>query len=95
MAVTAWLAAAAVLFVAVVVGGWAWRLATVRERPREVLPAHYSSLVQGQPALYPGHCTTCGTDNEPGYRFCRECGDELPDSADFSGRTDVEAILRE
>jgi predicted amidophosphoribosyltransferase len=23
-------------------------------------------------------CTECGTDNEPAYRFCRECVAELP-----------------
>lgn len=26
----------------------------------------------------PGHCPICGTENEPGYTFCRRCDSRLP-----------------
>jgi len=31
-------------------------------------------------------CLECGTENEPGYRYCRECVAELPGAVGF-GRT--------
>lgn len=71
----------------------AWAVSTDRERP--VLPSHYSSLLQVDRSRYPGHCPACGTDNEPGYRYCEDCGGEIPTSADFDGSRDVGAIFGE
>lgn len=32
-------------------------------------------------------CPDCGTDNDLGYRFCRNCVNELPTAASFVDRT--------
>lgn len=73
----------------------AFHRATTPERERPVLPSHYSSLLYTDPAHYPGHCTDCGTDNEPGYRFCEECGSQIPTSSNVSSGSDVRQIFGE
>lgn len=65
------------------------------EPERPVLPSHYSSLLYTDPEYYPGHCTNCGTDNEPGYRFCEACGSQIPTSSNFSSGSDVRQIFNE
>lgn len=69
--------------------------ASTTERERPVLPSHYSSLFHTAPQHYPGHCTNCGTDNEPGYRFCEGCGSQIPTTRDFSSSSDVREIFGE
>ena len=79
---------------AVLVGVYRLRTRTStpgRERP--VLPSHYSSIFHTDPRYYPGHCTDCGTDNEPGYRFCEACGSQIPTSRPVSSASDVDQIF--
>ena len=65
------------------------------DHERPVLPSHYSSLLYTDRACYPGHCTTCGTDNEPGYRYCEACGGRIPTSSSSSSRSEVRQIFNE
>jgi len=34
-------------------------------------------------------CPECGTENELGYRYCRNCVSELPGAVDFGSDSDV------
>ena len=75
---------------------WVVKRAHERERrERPVLPACYSSLLQADRSHYPGLCPACGTENTPGYAFCKECGGELPDGVRTAERTDTAWIFRE
>jgi len=90
-----WVAVLLALVVAVRVGPHAieWLFRTDGERP--VMPAHYSSLLETDPTSYPGHCANCGTDNEPGYRFCEACGSEIPSSDRSRSDEELREILGE
>ncbi|WP_225333916.1 zinc ribbon domain-containing protein [Halomicrobium urmianum] len=74
---------------------WAVLGATRRDSRREVLPSHYSSLLEVDPSRFPGRCPDCETSNDPGFRFCRECGTELPGYDSPSGRVPVNRIFDE
>lgn len=81
---------------AIVAGlGYFFQRASSSEDDRPVLPSHYSSLLYTDPARYPGHCTSCGMDNEPGYKFCESCGSQIPTSDAPSNPTDVRRVFRE
>lgn len=64
-------------------------------RERQVLPSHYSSLLESDPFHYPGYCPSCDSDNEPGYRLCENCGQEIPTVQGHTTRTDVGHIFNE
>lgn len=76
---------------------WWWRRdTTTNESPeRPVLPAHYSSLLEWDRSRYPGLCSSCGAENTPGYRFCKECGEPLPTGTQSRSDTDVSQIFKE
>lgn len=86
------LALGVVAIVAGLVGPFHRSATSESERP--VLPSHYSSLFYTDPARYPGYCTDCATDDEPGYRFCEDCGTQIPPSKDPFG-SDVRQIFEE
>ncbi|WP_123537985.1 hypothetical protein [Halosimplex salinum] len=56
------------------------RAVSYSPRKNEVLPSHYSSLVNTDPSKYPGYCLECGTNNDPDYTVCRNCSSKLPES---------------
>jgi hypothetical protein len=72
--------------------GLAW--SSTSRRHDEVLPSHYSSLLQFDRTQYPGHCPECGTDNEPGYRFCERCGSAIPTTDGAPTDPDIGWILQ-
>jgi len=72
-----------------------WRAPRPEPRERPVLPSHYSSLLEVDRTRYPGLCSTCGTENTPGYNYCKECGERLPGGTDRQTDTDVTQIFRE
>lgn len=72
---------------------WTTRQSKRRERP--VLPAHYSTLLQADRTHYPGRCSACGTENTPGYDFCKECGERLSGGTGRQTDTDVSQIFKE
>lgn len=94
--VNGWLLAgvASIILCAVVL--WYARVTGGPDRPeRPVLPAHYSSLLNIDPSRYPGLCSACGTENTPGYNFCKECGERLPGGTERPERRDVAKIFEE
>ncbi|WP_226012734.1 zinc ribbon domain-containing protein [Halomicrobium salinisoli] len=74
---------------------WALLDPARRGRQREVLPSHYSSRPEGDPSRFPGRCPDCATSNDPGFRFCKECGTELSGSESPAGRVPVSRIFDE
>lgn len=91
MGVAAVLAVVALL--ALLGAGVALGASTGSPRDEEVLPAHYGSLLQCDPTHYPGHCPSCGTDNEPGYRFCEACGSAIPTAEHAPSDADLRWIV--
>lgn len=87
------LAVSAVLFGLAAALAVVWDWSTGSPRHDEVLPAHYSSLLQFDRTRYPGHCPECGTDNEPGYRYCEQCGGAIPTTDGPPGDADVAWII--
>jgi ribosomal protein L40E len=52
----------------------------VAERARTTDPEQSRRAADGEVTV---ECRKCGTENEPGYRYCRECIAELPGSVAF------------
>jgi hypothetical protein len=91
-----WAAVVAFVVGAVAVLLWRRRRGSEPERTeRPVLPSHYSSLLEIDRTRYPGLCSTCGTENTPGYNFCKECGERLPGGNHERTETDVSEIFGE
>jgi len=91
--VAIWFAIGAAALVALL--AWRRRRTDREPRKRPVLPAHYSSLHHYDRTRYPGLCSACGTENTPGYNFCKECGERLPGGTQSRTDTDVSQIFGE
>jgi len=88
-----WISAGAITLVSV---GLLWRrVRTPDRRDRPVLPARYYSYMYADPTRYPGLCSACGTENTPGYNFCKECGERLPGGTHTRSDIDISQIFRE
>lgn len=57
-----------------------WIGSAVAGRARTADPERSRRRPDGEVAV---ECRECGTENEPGYRYCRECIAELPGSVAF------------
>jgi uncharacterized paraquat-inducible protein A len=64
--------------------------------PRDAaLPSHYAGALQAGNRRSPGHCSHCGTNNDPQRAACEDCGARLPVRRPRRRDSDVNSFLRE
>jgi len=64
--------------------------------PRDAaLPSHYAGTLQSGHGRSPGHCSNCGTNNDPQRAACEDCGARLPLRRPRRRDRDVNSFLRE
>lgn len=64
--------------------------------PRDAaLPSHYSGALRAGSKPSPGHCSECGTNNDPGRAICENCDARLLARRPRRRKRDVNSFLKE